>query len=171
MGPGTEGLTRRIDARVDCEIAPETLEKLARLLTLRKATVPGVLPPKKTTTRAARKTPSTRGRTPNKSYTPWETPRPVDVYIVQARNSGLVKIGKAVDVTKRLGDLRAMGTEPLDLLVVLPGFGGEWERRLHRRFAEYRDHGEWFTPGSRLMEYVASVKRRIDEYNGMHDPA
>lgn len=76
------------------------------------------------------------------------------VYFI--RNGGLIKIGKSENLSERL---RSMSLPVTAVLATEPG-GYERERELHKRFAEYREHGEWFRPGPRLLAYIAGVQRR-----------
>jgi T5orf172 domain len=76
------------------------------------------------------------------------------VYFVQ--NGGLIKIGKSENLGERI---RHMGVPVTAILATEPG-GLKRERELHTRFAEYREHGEWFRPGPRLLAYIAEVQRR-----------
>lgn len=62
-------------------------------------------------------------------------------YLVEC--AGLVKIGSAKDVKKRLQSLRTGCPRPLHLLGTLPG-GRAVEMRLHAAFDHRRVHGEWF---------------------------
>lgn len=71
--------------------------------------------------------------------------RPGYVYFLQAEGTGRVKIGRAESTTVRFDTLRTASPFPLTLLRSVktadaPGL----ETSLHRRFAAYRVHGEWF---------------------------
>lgn len=66
-----------------------------------------------------------------------------DLYVIIAPSTGRLKIGRAVDVQKRLTELRTASSCELRLLLVAIGAGNR-EREVHRRFAFYRDRGEWF---------------------------
>lgn len=65
------------------------------------------------------------------------------VYFVEAPSVGLVKIGMAQDLDKRLRDLTMMSPVPLRLLKAIPG-GLKHEAAVHRLFEEHRSHGGWF---------------------------
>ena len=67
------------------------------------------------------------------------------IYVIQAGEAGPVKIGVASDVRKRVGSLQTASPAPLSILHVFEGEEAE-ERALHRRFAAYRQSGEWFAP-------------------------
>lgn len=56
---------------------------------------------------------------------------------------GLVKIGFTQDIIYRLRCIRAMSPVPITLIIDVAGTRQD-EKALHRRFAAYRSHGEWF---------------------------
>jgi hypothetical protein len=66
------------------------------------------------------------------------------IYLVQSETSGLVKIGYAANVKKRLRLLQTGSADRLRLLRLLEGGRAE-EAGLHRRFAQHRKRGEWFS--------------------------
>lgn len=66
------------------------------------------------------------------------------VYVIGEPGSRTVKIGRTIDVAKRLGDIQRMSPVPLSLLWTHPG-GHMLETHLHRHFAGLREHGEWFS--------------------------
>lgn len=67
------------------------------------------------------------------------------VYLLGCEGTRLVKIGHAADVRKRLRGISTMSAHPIRLLwQSAPEHGAETERRLHGRFRQYRQHGEWF---------------------------
>ena len=67
----------------------------------------------------------------------------MSVYFIRAGESGAVKIGLTQNIKERLIDLQCGNHERLILLREIPG-GPLVERWLHRRFAEYKIHLEWF---------------------------
>lgn len=66
------------------------------------------------------------------------------VYVLGAPGSNTVKIGRTTNLEKRVADIQRMSPVPLAALWTHPG-GHELETRLHRHFASFRSHGEWFT--------------------------
>lgn len=66
------------------------------------------------------------------------------VYVIGTPGSNTVKIGRTIDLVKRLADIQRMSPVPLEVLWSTPG-GHELETRLHRHFKPQRSHGEWFT--------------------------
>lgn len=79
------------------------------------------------------------------------------VYFIQAP-SGLIKIGRSTDVTRRKKALQLAHGERLKLLGAVPG-GAILEREFHDRWASLRQTGEWFKPAPDLL---ADIKRTLD---------
>lgn len=72
------------------------------------------------------------------------------------RIGDLVKIGKTLDLKKRVTGFSYPGIE---VLATEPGYT-ERETLLHRRFKRYRHSGEWFRYGSELRQYVEGLQSR-----------
>lgn len=71
-------------------------------------------------------------------------------YILEAEGTGTVKIGKTSDLRQRVATLR--NGLPVRLHLVRFIHGQDHEHRLHKMFAEYRLHGEWFQKSDELVE-------------------
>lgn len=85
-------------------------------------------------------------------------------YFVRAE-TGLIKIGVAADVAKRVSALRTSSPVPLELLAQTRG-GRELEADYHERFAAHRSHGEWFAPAPAILAEIARLTPTyIDEEN------
>lgn len=69
-----------------------------------------------------------------------------NIYFVQAVDGGLVKIGSAVNVNNRLKEHQCGSPLILQIIKVIPDVAIKFEKQLHKRFAKYRMHGEWFLP-------------------------
>lgn len=67
-----------------------------------------------------------------------------------AELDGLIKIGYSASPSQRARSLKAR------LLAVMPG-GRRMERVMHGIFEEYRSHGEWFHPGTRLVVFMEAL--------------
>lgn len=80
--------------------------------------------------------------------------------MIQAGHCGLIKIGMSEDPDRRLGELQVGSDQPLRLVAVIPGVS---ESMLHRHFAPYRVHGEWFEPAEPLVKFVEWLYRDADE--------
>lgn len=65
------------------------------------------------------------------------------VYFIRAGTDGLVKIGRARDVNKRLLALGTMAPVKLDLIRTIEG-GLQQEMKMHAHYNDIRRHGEWF---------------------------
>jgi Meiotically up-regulated gene 113 len=74
------------------------------------------------------------------------------VYVIQAEGDSPIKVGRAVDVPKRIRTLQTGNPRRLGLLRVMPG-GVELEAQLHLRLRESRMQGEWFD-GEQVVEFL-----------------
>jgi hypothetical protein len=75
------------------------------------------------------------------------------LYVVEAPRAGRVKIGISMDPERRRRDLQAASPESLTLVATMDGSYAD-EMVLHERFAEYREHGEWFRLEGALAEWI-----------------
>src|SRR4051812_45704665 len=76
------------------------------------------------------------------------------VYFIQAEN-GLVKIGFTKSgVKKRLAQLRTGGSSPMAIRGTMDGDKAT-EAEIHRRFRDFRSHGEWFRCGPEIDQFIA----------------
>lgn len=83
------------------------------------------------------------------------------VYFFQ-RSDKAIKIGTSTSPTQRLATLQT-ASGPLEVLAMIPGDRNA-ERRLHRKFAEWRIHGEWFEPSEELLEFIGRCHpERLDK--------
>lgn len=80
-----------------------------------------------------------------------------NVYFIQAKNNGLIKIGFTSNLKSRLSDLSSMSPVPLELLAFTDG-DCNLERDLHSTFSHHRSHGEWFHPCDELIKFIKSIK-------------
>jgi hypothetical protein len=80
--------------------------------------------------------------------------RPSVIYFLSAGDK--LKIGFTSDLNQRMTSLSATSPVPLTLLHSTPGTMAD-ERSWHRRFADYRLHGEWFRLQGELAAYLAEV--------------
>lgn len=62
-------------------------------------------------------------------------------YLIKNPVSGLIKIGRTIDIKSRISTLQCGAGIPLEVLATIDG---DVERKLHIKFARYRKHGEWF---------------------------
>lgn len=82
------------------------------------------------------------------------------VYVVQAEDDPPIKVGRAIDVRKRLAGLQTGNPRPLKLLQVIPG-AAELEWQLHYRLRESRLTGEWFA-GDQVSGFLDFVRDLAD---------
>lgn len=99
-----------------------------------------------------------------------QTVRKVYVYFVQDGNDGLIKIGQTTSVKKRLAGLRTMSPTRLNHLGTMLASGRFNEASLHARFKHLRQHGEWFTPGLELLDFIESHASPFDESKNYPHP-
>jgi len=69
---------------------------------------------------------------------------------------GPIKIGYSAFVGGRLLQLAAWSPFPLEVIYSEPG-PSHVERALHRCFADYHSHLEWFHPGERLVSAIKQL--------------
>jgi hypothetical protein len=81
------------------------------------------------------------------------------VYFIQAAN-GLIKIGTTKDIRDRLYGLRNSSPVSLRLVGLIAADEAE-EQALHRRFASFRAHGEWFAPAEELVLFVRRLVEAV----------
>lgn len=80
----------------------------------------------------------------------------MSVYFIKAASLGLVKIGSADKPIERYRNLQTGSPVELRLTAFIDGNATE-ERALHRRFEDYRRHGEWFSCDGELEEFINSL--------------
>jgi len=86
------------------------------------------------------------------------------VYFIQA-GGGEIKIGHSRNIEGRMGGLQTAVPAKLRLLAILDHQGEQMESLLHREFADYRLHSEWFMPGRKLLNYIRLINT-ADESDG-----
>jgi hypothetical protein len=67
-----------------------------------------------------------------------------DLYLIQARNTGSIKIGVAKDCHSRLKQLQTGNAAELRLIHYFIGYGN-LERPLHKELKRFKEKGEWFS--------------------------
>lgn len=78
-----------------------------------------------------------------------------EVYFVQAFELKLIKIGVTNDTQRRIVSMQTLSPDRLYVMgVQLCPRRGALEEVLHRKFAEHRQHGEWFSPAPALLAYI-----------------
>lgn len=78
------------------------------------------------------------------------------VYAIGEPGSNTVKIGRTVNLKRRLAAIQRMSPVRLVARWTHPD-GLELERRLHLHFQSYRSHGEWFTFPSDPIPLIAQA--------------
>lgn len=94
-------------------------------------------------------------------------------FIRRSDGTGPIKIGRAIDVERRLAQLRLHYGQPLMLLATMEG-GRQEEREIHARFASLRmGRTEQFQPAPELLAFIdrpASVESNHNTIEAM-EPA
>ncbi|MEL6612221.1 MAG: GIY-YIG nuclease family protein [Bacteroidota bacterium] len=81
------------------------------------------------------------------------------VYLLSA-DSGLYKIGRTINLTKRVTHLAVKLPVRIELVHSIPSSDYVWaEETLHERFADKRDHGEWFALREGDVHAICSLDR------------
>ena len=81
----------------------------------------------------------------------------MSVYFATCRAAGAVKIGSSLEPWGRLPEIQLGSPLPITIEAILPG-GLEEEFAFHRRFADDRLTGEWFTINE-MIELIISANR------------
>ena len=89
-------------------------------------------------------------------------------YFVQLGLDGPIKIGKAIDVTKRVAKLQTAAPDKLHVLKVVEG---DMEAAYHAKFESSRTHGEWFSKSQELMDFIKEEKFANDSRTIREPPA
>jgi hypothetical protein len=84
------------------------------------------------------------------------------VYLIGTKRGGVVKIGHAVDVDRRLKDLRTgFPGAGIYVLSFIPG-SNRLEAGMHDLFSDLRIHGEWFV--DREMEISGTFEELFQQF-------
>ena len=75
------------------------------------------------------------------------------VYFIEAETTKRIKVGKSKQPMQRIKFFRSINSE-----LITPKLLFNWnlfkETPMHHVFYKYRHHGEWFSPGSDLLEFI-----------------
>ena len=72
------------------------------------------------------------------------------VYFLHAPDVRRIKIGRSIDIERRLSEIRLLSPVMLYLLGAVPG-GASVETAYHREWSHLRQHGEWFMATDELI--------------------
>jgi len=78
------------------------------------------------------------------------------IYFIQGGSDNLIKIGFAKDLNGRISRLQNGSPCKLNILATMEGTP-MLEKELHKKFAPYRRHGEWFEPAEEILNYVKAL--------------
>lgn len=82
------------------------------------------------------------------------------IYFIHNPAQQTVKIGTAIDVTKRFYALQCANSEKLILLGRVPGERSD-EQKIHARFHSQRVRGEWFHATVEVLSAIESIIERF----------
>lgn len=82
------------------------------------------------------------------------------VYFIQDIGTGRIKIGITKNITERFNKISNYNAGKLILLLAIEGFKKK-EIDLHKKFKQYKHHGEWFEPSKELLDYIEELKNYI----------
>lgn len=86
-----------------------------------------------------------------------KAPRVTNIYFLRAKATGLIKIGRSENVSRRVAKLQTGSSEPLELIgSIRDSSGGLLETAIHRDFAAARVRGEWFAPDPALLDFITT---------------
>lgn len=89
-----------------------------------------------------------------------------DVYFIQSEIGGPIKIGVSGNPQERMDSLQMYYPFKLLVIATIKEGGYKKESELHKRFAKYRLHGEWFDPVPELLDYINKNKLKDKNYGG-----
>lgn len=92
---------------------------------------------------------------------PRRLPKPEVGFVYYLSDGDHIKIGFTVNLERRLKVYRTHSAKPPELLGFHAGTIFD-EKRLHKKFKDYRVRAEWFYPGLELTNYI---KETIGELN------
>jgi hypothetical protein len=78
------------------------------------------------------------------------------VYFMRQEGTGFMKIGRANDPLRRLGNVRVGSPQPVYLVGSVLEHNGFSEKIAHQVFSEYWFRGEWFREEGRLADFVGN---------------
>jgi hypothetical protein len=86
----------------------------------------------------------------------------VVVYFIKRQSDGAIKIGYTGCMKTRLNRIQCNAKTDIDILCVIDG-GRPIEHLFHKQFEAFRLEGEWFSPGTELLEYIDSMQNNCLE--------
>jgi len=85
------------------------------------------------------------------------------IYFIQNERTKSIKIGVSNNPEKRIKGLQTSNEDKLNILCIMNG-GYLEEKRLHKRFSEYRVSGEWFSYNNEILEYLDKSENIFDGF-------
>ena len=85
------------------------------------------------------------------------------VYLVRNDRNGMIKIGRSLDVQKRIKALQTSNPFPLTLILTIStNDSSQVESNLHQIFHHKRINGEWFNLSNQDINFVSNLKQQIE---------
>ena len=81
-----------------------------------------------------------------------------DVYFIQGKITGYIKIGFSTNSLARIQILRKSNGEELEILHIIKDTSRQQEKDLHKKFKQYHLHDEWYRPGEKLLTFITKEK-------------
>lgn len=83
------------------------------------------------------------------------------IYFIRQMSTGLIKIGTTKNMHERVQQLRPFYGD-LEIIAVMDG-DRPVEKKLHRKFAKFREHHEFFRPSDELLDFIEKEGRIWDK--------
>ncbi len=80
-------------------------------------------------------------------------------YFIRHPLTGLIKIGKTIDLDKRIVALECGSGVQLE---IIHSETGDFEKEFHERFSNQRVYGEWFTDDSEVISRFIEKRKRLE---------
>jgi len=81
------------------------------------------------------------------------------VYVIGSLTKNICKIGFSKNPERRISEIQTSCPHPLELILSFEG-DMRTEKRLHRKYIQYKTHGEWFTIRGRLE---LAIQQKLSE--------
>lgn len=88
------------------------------------------------------------------------------IYFIQEKSTSRIKIGKTSNIRQRFKTLMSFSALPELSIKLLINDKGNMEPFFHKKFSEFRIHGEWFSPSEELLTYI-KIKQPQCKYRQM----
>lgn len=93
------------------------------------------------------------------------------MYFIQGEATKAFKIGISISPEERLCQLQSYSPDVLNIIAVIGPM--DWfhardrETQLHRKFTHLRMHGEWFSCGDEIIDYIKDSPWVVEQQNAV----